>query len=773
MKAICKPRLPALVLVLAGVMLATSCATTQPVIAPPLVTPKADAGKSAGSASLDRPTKDLVSTMPAPPAPVKTKTKTPPPPVEAPANEEATIVFNFEQLPLPSFIKLVYGEILKRNVNIDQKLLARKDLVTLRSSTPQTPSQVEAAMKLLLKSYGIAVVQIDGLVRILPDDASLGYLPEIQRGAALPDTPIAMRPQFQLVELKAVRNSDIANFIKTMYGDRIKLQEDSQRNAVLLSGTADNLRAAIESIAVLDQPMMRGRGSMRLNPQYWSADDLAKRLVEVLSAEGYAVAPVGQAAGGLRYPVTILPVAAINAVLVFAISDDISNHVADLVKTLDQPNTRGLGRNFFTYQAEHVDAESLAATLDKLMTGAGTTTTASGTASTNASATSTTGTSNRSGATTASASASQGSGRAVVDKGTNTIIFNASPDDYSSLVSLLKRLDRPKKEALIEVTVAEVALTDNMQLGVEWFFTNSMNNGWTGSGGTLGGLALGTAGFTYKMFDSLGSTRVVLNALAATNRATILSTPRVMARNGETAQIQVGQEVPIVTSQQSTPLTGSSTSITQTIQYRNTGVILKVKPVIHSGDQVDLDVEQEVSAAQTTDTGVNTSPTISTRKLQTRLTMRNASTVLLGGLISDDSTRGSSGIPFIKDIPFIGNLFSKDTRNGTRRELIVLITPYIIGDDQEAQAITQAFRNRLGGWAQDAAVPIAPAGVAAPAAADVSAPAETKPGKPVVAPATLSQQPSVQAAQPVVNAFETQPDPAALPKPAPIEDAKP
>jgi len=158
--------------------------------------------------------------------------------------------------------------------------------------------------------------------------------------------------------------------------------------------------------------------------------------------------------------------------------------------------------------------------------------------------------------------------------------------------------------------------------------------------------------------------------------------------------------VPIITSQQTSPTTGATGSVLQTVQYRTTGVILNVKPVIHSGDQVDLDVTQEVSSAGATSTGVNTSPTFSTRKLQTKLSLKNGATVLLGGLISNNKSQGNAGIPLLKDIPLLGHVFRTDTEKNDRTELIILITPYIIADDNDAAAVTDAFRKQLGGWAK-------------------------------------------------------------------------
>ena len=674
-------------LVFASFMLG-ACASDKSIIPPPLDLPK----KVAENSSLQQENeqaRDLatrISEAPKPPPAERTQAGIPSTSSAAiPATDDKPdITLSFEQIPLPNFIQVVYADILKKNVNLDPSVVARKDLVTLRTGELQTRSQVETTTRMLLKSYGIAVVEMGGMVRIVPDNAALGYLPEIRRGRALAETPLPLRPVFQLVELQVVRTPDVANWINTMFSGKVKMQEDAGRNAILLNGNGDDVSAAMEAIHVLDQPLMKGRQSIRIMPQFWSADDLAKKLAEILQTEGYSTTTKSE--GGVLQPVTLLPVSAANSVFAFSSSDKILEHVATWAKELDKPNEKGAGRNIFNYPVKYTDAEALAKTMQQLLgaaTNPGTTSTSAGTVR---------------------------SPQVVVDKGSNTLIFTGLSEDYGGIRNLLQILDKPAREALIEVTVAEVTLGDNAQLGIEWLSNQAgLSGGNTARGGTLGGLSLGTAGFNFRMLDNIGDVRLVLNALASSNRATILSTPRVVARNGETALIQVGQEVPIISSQQiATTGTGAvagttttTNTVPQSVQYKNTGVILSVKPVIHSGDRVDLDVTQEVSAAQATSTGVSTSPTFSTRKVQTKLSLRNGATVMLAGLMSSNKSEGNAGIPLLKDIPLLGQFFRSNTEKNDRTELIVLITPYIIEDDREAQAVTEAFRNRLGPWAQE------------------------------------------------------------------------
>ena len=552
-----------------------------------------------------------------------------------PADTSTPVNLNFEQVPLTTLIQVVYTEILGRTVNIDPQVMERRDLVTFRTPAKQTPRQVQDAMRVLLRSYGLAALDLGGLVRIVPDSAQTGQLPEIRRGAALPETPDPLRPVFQLVELQAVRNTDVAGWLGTIMGGRVTIAEDPGRNALILTGTAENVAAALDAIRVLDQPVMRGRSSLRISPVYLAAEELSRRLVEVLSAEGYAVAPPGAGiqSGGIRYPVMFVPIPASNALLAFTQSDQILAHVQDWVARLDRPSEQGPGKGYVTYTAQYVSAAKLAQTLGQILSGGNQGINGPGSTATAPMVPSgqEMGTQGGFGSSSAATGASTSYGGVVVDEATNTLIFRTTPEDYSYISGLLRTLDKPAPSALIEVTVAELQLTDDTQMGLEWLLTESLGGNKV-RGGTLGGLSIGSGGLKVARLDSAGDTRLVLNALASSNRATILSSPRIMARNAEEATIQVGQEVPIITSQQSTlngAVAGGDLGVLQSVDYRETGVILRVKPTIHPGDRVDLQVSQEVSAAQAPLTGVDNSPTFSTRRVETGLTLRNGSTVLL------------------------------------------------------------------------------------------------------------------------------------------------
>jgi general secretion pathway protein D len=594
--------------------------------------------------------------------------------------EAANITLNFDQERLPTLIQLIYGTILKKNYTLDPAVASRTDLVTVRTG-PQTPTQVEQTARLLLKSYGVAVVELGGgMFRIVPDADLQGYAPEVRRGRAMPNVPLPLRPIFQMVELQTVRTVDVAQWLKIMFGAKLTIQEDATRNAVMLSGQADEVKAGLEAIRLLDQPGMKGRQSARINPVYLNADEMAKRLSEVMVSEGYGAGTSTQ----IGYPVTFIPIPAINAVIVFAADPAILSHALDWARELDQPPANRGTASFFTYQAKNTDATKLAETLREMVSNVGTVppVQAGNTAGTQ---------------TQGTAVPTSLATKIIVNAATNTLIFKGNNEEYTSLLPVLQELDRPTKATVIEVTVAEVNLTDALKLGVELSSEMLQSGALTALTALTGGAEL-----TVKYLSSSGTAINMISALATQSRAKILSSPRLMARSGETATIQVGQQVPIVSSQLGTANTssgsGNQANLLTAVQYKDVGVILTVKPVVYSGDRIELEVTQEVSSVNVAP-GVAGSPIIDTKKVTTRLALKDGSTVMLGGLISNSDSQAVSGVPWLKDLPWLGQLFRTNNNTGNQDELIILITPYTVLDDYDAQSVTEAFRRQLGPWA--------------------------------------------------------------------------
>ncbi|MEW6427517.1 MAG: type II secretion system secretin GspD [Thermodesulfobacteriota bacterium] len=285
----------------------------------------------------------------------------------------------------------------------------------------------------------------------------------------------------------------------------------------------------------------------------------------------------------------------------------------------------------------------------------------------------------------------------LADDGRNVILIRALPPDYARIVKLLERLDNMPRQVLIEMMVAEIKLTDELQMGLEWYvnkgsnrFANIFSKGEGGGIETWPG-----GGFTYKLLADKTNIYTLLNVLATDNNLSVLSSPQVLVLNNETATVNVGDQVPIVTSQITDVNNTTTTASNQTIQYKDTGIILNVTPRINYDGIILIDVDQQVSGVnQELKTGVN-SPTISTRQVKTKLAVKDGQSVLIGGLISRNKNATDVGVPLVKDVPFFGNLFKYQSQSDINNELVIIITPHVIESENVLEQYTREFQFKM------------------------------------------------------------------------------
>ncbi len=294
----------------------------------------------------------------------------------------------------------------------------------------------------------------------------------------------------------------------------------------------------------------------------------------------------------------------------------------------------------------------------------------------------------------------------LADDSRNIILIRALPPDYNRLVKLLERLDNMPRQVLIEVLVAEISLTDQWAMGLEWWIKNStfhLNGKRINQSIGLDLPQLATVDnngdllrllpdFTYSFLSDSNNVFALLNMLAANDNLSVLSSPQVLVLNNETATVNVGDQVPIVTSQVSD--TANNTVSNQTIQYKDTGIILNVTPRINYDGIILLDVDQQVSQVKDTTTLVGNSPTISTRQVKTKLAVKDGQTILIGGLIRRRQTNSERGVPFFKDVPVLGSLFKYQRQDDDRTELLIMITPYVIENEDVLDQYIREFREK-------------------------------------------------------------------------------
>jgi general secretion pathway protein D len=284
--------------------------------------------------------------------------------------------------------------------------------------------------------------------------------------------------------------------------------------------------------------------------------------------------------------------------------------------------------------------------------------------------------------------------RVFADELNNAVLIYAVASEYAKIEAALRRLDLAPVQVLIEASIVEVTLGDELQYGLQWYFTDKARSGLSGTGvisQVAGGLlGASTAGFSYTLRNSLGTVQAVLNALAEKSLVKVISSPSVMVLDNHTAGIAVGNQQPIRSAETVT----SGGNVTTSIQYKDTGVNLQVTPSVSAENVVTMNINQAVTDVGQIDTATGQRSFLQ-RQIISKVAVRSGETLVLGGLIRDNDTSGNRGVPVLSDIPVVGALFGTQTRNATRTELLVVITPRVVRSDLDARDVGAEFRERM------------------------------------------------------------------------------
>ncbi|QEX16445.1 hypothetical protein FRZ44_17380 [Hypericibacter terrae] len=281
--------------------------------------------------------------------------------------------------------------------------------------------------------------------------------------------------------------------------------------------------------------------------------------------------------------------------------------------------------------------------------------------------------------------------RITADPTNNALLISATPSDYRKILSAIKQLDVVPLQVLIEATIAEVTLNDKLKYGLQWFF-DSGSSSFTFSSLATGAVSAMFPGFSY-VFTG-GDNRVILNALSDITNVKVISSPQLMVLNNQSARLQVGDQVPIAV-QSAVSTIDPNAPIVNSIEFRDTGVILDVVPRVNAGGLVVLDIAQEVSDVVETTSSTLNSPTIRQRRIASTVAVQSGQTIALGGLIRDSRTDSETGIPLLSDIPYLGNLFKTTSQTSDRTELLILLTPRVVRNSEDSREITEELRRRL------------------------------------------------------------------------------
>jgi general secretion pathway protein D len=622
------------------------------------------------------------------------------PPPNLSSTGEAT--FNFEGESLHAVVKAILGDLLQQNYVIAPNV---QGTVTLATPRPVSPAQALSLLEMVLGWNNARLIWSDGRYSVVPADAAV-------KGNLSPRTgsPANARGyEVRAVPLKYISATEMQKIIEPYARDRAVVQVDTARNLIVLAGTRAELENYLRTVQIFDVDWLAG---MSVGVFPLQSADSAKVVDELEKVFGEnAKTPVS---GMFRF----MPLEGQNAVMVITPQAKYLKEVEDWIERMD---AGGNGSRLYVYDVKYIKATDLADQLGSVY----------GTSSGNAAAPSSTPSlmpglepvevktdQDNPSAPTANQTPSSGSGSGSGSTSTtlniggsdvgisaveesNALLIRASPPQWESIRRAIDRLDIMPLQVHIEAQVVEVKLTGDLSYGVSWFFGNLITNGatppavlptpndWQNSGTSITGAGGGS-------FTFLGpSAEAIVKTLDSVSDVHVLSAPSVLVRNNVEANFDSGTQIPvastIINNNSSTNIDNSVSNV----QFRQTGISLKVKPRVSSNGMVFLEITQDVSSPSATGPTIGGNVSVDNRKLHTEVAVQSGETVMLAGLIKTEQTNGSSGIPYLSRLPVIGALFGQQNHVNNRDEVLVLITPTVVRDPSEARKLTDEYSARF------------------------------------------------------------------------------
>ena len=643
-----------------------------------------------------------------------------------PMPEDGEVTLNFEGNTVQEVVATMLGELLGENYIIGPNVSGR---VTFSTSRPVSEDQLMPILEMLLSWNGAALVYADGRYNVLPKSEAI-------RGNLTPRTDSPRRArgyEVRAVPLRHISAAEMENILQPFARDGAILSVDSARNLIMLAGTATELGNYMTTIDTFDVDWLEGM----------SVGMFPLRRVDAIDVAGELETIFGESAGSpLAGMFRFMPIERLNSIMVITHQPDYLSKAEQWISRLDRSAGETAGSRLFVYDVENVKAADLADTLNSVF-GSGGRRADSGDRRTGR------------GSVVPGQEAvdlgqvggdfrepsrreqrrdereqrdTGGAGMAIIDgeevqitavEESNALLIRATSAQYDAISSAIRRLDVLPLQVMVEVRIVEVVLTDELRYGVEWYLENAIGsfpgfqppdtgNGDNGegarrlSGGGRGGDGslsrgewaglVGRSGLQYSFVG--GDAAAILTAIETVSEARTISAPTLMVLNNKEASINVGDQIPV-----NSPVInlGTGSNFQQNrVQFRDTGTILSVTPRVNPGGMVFMEINQEVSTPGADRDGQG-NVTVRRRQIDSEVAIQSGQTIVLGGLIEDTSRRTDAGVPILSKIPLIGGLFGQQSRGGERSELLVMITPTVITNVEEARAVSREYQDRFRG----------------------------------------------------------------------------
>jgi len=660
----------------------------KPVVAPPTAVAEGPKPEKPAQPPIQPPRPDL-PTMPPPSTPVKTP--------EAPRGPG--VVFNFDNADLYEVIR-VMAEILKISYIVDPRVRGVVNIHTVG----QIPSEeVFPIFQSILKLNGATAVKKGNVYEIVPfGDAKKSYVPP---STTRDLTKLAAEERYttQIIILKYIPVAEVSKIIKPFLSDGADIIEHPPHNILIINDLASNVRKSLDIIGLFDVDLFADM-KVRIYPVL-NADvtEIAKEMERIFASFEVSTK------SGRGVGITFTPIARINSLLVISSIPNIFEKVEAWLRELDKTPAEGTKLSVFVYYVQNGKAKDIADVLkqifvapkekkpefkEKVVTPEPTPRGVRPSTPAPAPAVP---------PKEEAAAVPEGEINIVVDEANNALVIRAYPRDYRAILETIRKLDIYPKQVLIEVLLAEVALDDTTQFGIEWsrFLSSQPPNAQEVVVGARPpadpfSQALTAIGIRYSIVELGGRISAAIRAAATRGRLRVISSPHILASNNKEAKIQIGSSQPILTSTYTTTATASTNVVEGTIEYKDVGIILAVTPRISDGGLVSMEISIEDSTVETTALGtLLTVPVFGKRTAKTVLSVMEGQAIVIGGLIQDSKDVTKSGIPLLSRIPILGALFGSHEYLTGKTELILLMTPHIITDQLQSEAVTREFREKV------------------------------------------------------------------------------
>jgi general secretion pathway protein D len=647
-------------------------------------------------------------------------------PVQSPGpgdpQDAGDLQLNFEGADVATVCKTILSDILKVNYSIDPRITGT---INLASTRPLPKKTLISLLEAALKQVNAVLVVDHDLYKVVPSG---------EPGTSGPIETSAVGDGFGVtaIPVKYVSPETIAHVLESFAPRPNAVRPDPALGVVFVQGTSSERRSLVETAATIDNDFVKSQ-TVGVFPLANSApEQVISELTNIIdSGEG----------GVTQSLVRLQAMPRMNGILVIAKRKPIFDTVATWIQRLDKQDPTLASVK--TYRLRYASAKTVATLLGDLLNGkSGASTTQRNdqdllqpggtptslqslpTSANTSSAPSSPGVSGDTSASTRPASTAQpgilgatnvlnpkpaststtdqgsaisvGNGkiRITADVDNNALLILASPQDYKIVEAAIRQLDRPAVQVAIEATIAEVTLSDELQYGVQAYLRGAkIGGGFTAS--TSAATIFPTVPGGNLIFGAQNSPSLVLNALRSRTSVKVLSTPSLVVLDNQSAALQVGDQVAVKTSSVASTLT-ANTAIVNSIDYKDTGIIMHVKPQVRANGTINLEVTQEISNIIANSGGADgLTPTISQRKVQSSVSVTSGQTVLLAGMISETQSKLNNGLPSVGQFTFLTDLLSQKDNTTSRNELIIFIKPQIIRNGADAEAVAEEFRSQM------------------------------------------------------------------------------